>query len=1066
MEPTGADYLYGAEVLSVDVDNSGNVYSTGWFRGSTEFYPVSAVTIPTASDKSIFVLKQDPLGNVIWVKTFLSDNMGDNKGASIKVDINGDIVVNGQFWGTVDFDPTATTNNITSQGSSDFFILKMDGNGNMIWVKTVGGTSRNEGVALVIDDDANIYSTGIYWGLTDFDPGPGTYNMMSQSTFYRDVFALKLSSAGNFIWAKSVGSGGNGSDYAANIDLDSNNNVVFGGWFGGSGDFNPGSGTTTLSSGNSYQVFFVKLDSAGNYIWAKSTEAPSPGFNGFAQCLNFKVAPSGDIYFTGIYSNRVDFNPSGSSNTLTTPNSSSRWGYIAKWSSAGNYEYVKAITGDYNSFNGYGMDIDTSENIYLTGYFSNTVDFSPGAGQYNISSNGIEDIFLLKLNSLAVLEYVRKFGKISSLENNEGNCVVLDNTENIYLGGFYKDTLDIDPSYLSYNLINTPTSLNNTSSGLVSKFSPCLPTTGSMTVNHCGPYTAPSGAILTNSGIHQDIILNTQGCDSIITINYTDRNSYFFMTVDRCATYTVPSGNQTVSTPGTYTLYDTLPSTFGCDSVLEILLNINDRYYTYNGPVCDSIFNYSQLQWISTDGIYHDTTFNLSGCRNFHTDTFQFYPTTYGVNNMNGCESVTSLSGNQTWTTSGIYTDTIPNSSPGQCDSIISTTVTIYPLSYDTIYPVSCVTYTSPIGAVYNSSGTYQNILPNASSNGCDSVLTIHLTILQPIVGGIDSIWSCNSVQSQTGHQIWSSSGIYTDTLYNIASNGCDSIFNVIVEIPVQNLPTIQASACDTMISFSGNQLWYSSGYYIDTLPNIQNQYGCDSIIRVNYNTLRSGGFMKEEYCSSGSFTAPSGKVFTTSGTYKDTISNHLGCDSIINIDLYMNIGESYINQVGNNLHMMFPNWPPYFTIFNAETRGDDVICAFNHWNPWWFTGNGTIVATIAGSGQFGFETKVHLTSNQICYNAIPCQPYYMVGIQENTLNDGIDIHPNPTKDITTVTFTEKPTDISYTLLDITGREIIQNKLSNSINFSINLGELMNGMYLLYINADDKAAILKIVKED
>jgi len=1058
-EPVGTNYLDGAEILSIDIDSSGNVYSTGWLSGNTEFTPFTTPLIPTTIEKSVFVLKQNSNGSVIWIKLFSANSYGDSKGTSVVVDENGDIVVVGQFWGTLDFDPTAGINNITSTGSSDLFVLKIDGSGNLIWVETIGGSNRQEGVAVTTDNVNNIYIAGDYVGLTDFDPGSGIYNIMSESPYYRDVFALKLNANGAFIWVKSVGAGSD--EYANNIDLDSNNNVFFGGRFSGSGDFNPGLGVTTLSAGSNFQAFFVKLDSSGNYIWAKSTQIVSPSYSGFSICKDFKVTPNGDIYFTGVYSDYVDFNPSSNTDIRSTPNVSSRSGYIAKWTSSGSFSFVRTFTGNYNSFETYGLDLDTASNIFITGHFSNTVDFSPGAGSYVVTSSSSEDVFMIKLDPTGSRLLSRTFGKTLSSEKNRGNCITLDNNQNIYMGGYYKDTLDINPSYIIYNLINTPTNLNNTWSGFCAKFSSCIPSTSVMNVNGCGSYIAPSGSVITGTGVYQDIIVNSIGCDSIITINYTNSNSISLVTVDRCSGYTVPSGGATYTASGTYTVYDTLPNAFGCDSIMNILLSINDNHYSSLVFACDSFMMPSMTQVYYTSGIYYDTIPNMSGCRDFFADTVVVYNTTYGINTMSGCGSVTSLSGNQFWTSSGTYLDTIGNPLQAYCDSIITTTVTIYNESLNTIYPTACYSYLAPNGATYYNSGTYINTFTNAI--GCDSNLIINLTILQSSAGGVKSIWvACPPYNSQTGNQVWTVSGTYMDTLYNANSVGCDSTYTVSLTIPISTIPVIQEYTCDTFVSYSGNQAWTNSGVYRDTL-SIINQYGCDSIVDVQLTIGNTTRFITTSTCSPV-FTSPSGKIWTASGLYYDTIPNTAGCDSLMSYYISIDISKAAIVQSNDTLFAVASNW-----LFGIPTG----LIKFQ-----WFSCNGSssfpltnldannLFYVINTSGNYKLRLNAQQHQFLTCEDTTSCIPYFMVGINDFKNGYNINVYPNPNTGVFVI---EKPVglneQVGFKLMDITSRIIKsgvippgQQKLEmDIINYS-------KGVYYLQLIVNEEVFVKQILK--
>lgn len=186
----------------------------------------------------------------------------------------------------------------------------------------------------------------------------------------------------------------------------------------------------------------------------------------------------------------------------------------------------------------------------------------------------------------------------------------------------------------------------------------------------------------------------------------------------------------------------------------------------------------------------------------------------------------TSPSGNYSWTTSGVYSDTLTNVYCG--DSILNITLNFATPSNSTISPVACSSYLSPSGNyTWSSSGTYADTIPNFQ--GCDSVITINLTVNSLSLDTITTT-SCNQYVSPSGLNTWTSNGTYYDTLQY--SGGCDSIaYTIYLTITDSSSSTISPVACGSYTSPSGSNTWTSSGTYIDILPNAQ---GCDSVITIN----------------------------------------------------------------------------------------------------------------------------------------------------------------------------------------------------------------------------------------
>ena len=396
----------------------------------------------------------------------------------------------------------------------------------------------------------------------------------------------------------------------------------------------------------------------------------------------------------------------------------------------------------------------------------------------------------------------------------------------------------------------------------------------------CDSFTSPSGKIWTTSGVYTDTIPGKSGYDSIIIINLTIYNStaYTYNQVV-CDSYTSPSGRYTWTTSGTY--FDTVPNPVGCNSIITINLTVkNSSTSTISPTACESYTSPSGKYTWETSGTYSDTIPNSVGCDSIITIQLTINNNSQSTISPTTCESYTSPSGKYTWETSGTYSDTIPNSVG--CDSIITIQLTINNNSQSTISPTACGSYTSPSGRyTWETSGTYTDTIPN--SVGCDSIITIQLTINNNSQSTI-SPTACESYTSPSGKYTWETSGTYSDTIAN--SVGCDSIIAIELTINNNSQGTISPTACGSYTSPSGRYTWETSGTYSDTIAN---SVGCDSIIAIEL-TINNNSQVTISPTACGSYTSPSGRyTWETSGTYSDTISNSVGCDSIIAIELTIN---------------------------------------------------------------------------------------------------------------------------------------------------------------------------------
>lgn len=420
----------------ISLDNAGNVYTTGSFQGSFDFDPGTGTSILTSGGgDDIFITKFDPSGNLVWAKS-MGDTLNEY-GYSIGVDASGNVYTTGHFSGTVDFDGGAGTTTVSSNGNEDIFVTKYDASGNFIWAKNMGGATSDFGRAMAVDANGNVFVTGYFDGTSDFDPNSGTVNLTSTGLY--DIFVAKLDANGNFTWAKNFGS--TTFDVGNSIVLDASGNVYTTGYFGGTADFDPGTGTANLTSTGANDIFISKLDGAGNFVWAKN-------MGGTSNDIGFSIAidASGDIYSSGTFGGSADLDPGAASFSLTSNGSNDI--YISKISAAGNFIWAKGFGGTTADYV-YGITTDPSGNVYTTGYFQGTVDFDPGVGTNSITTNGNYDIFISKLNGSG--NYIWAIN-VGGTQRDYAYSLTVDPSGNVYTTGWFEATADFDPGSATVNL--------------------------------------------------------------------------------------------------------------------------------------------------------------------------------------------------------------------------------------------------------------------------------------------------------------------------------------------------------------------------------------------------------------------------------------------------------------------------------------------------------------------------------------------------------------------------------------------------------------------------------------
>jgi hypothetical protein len=402
---------------------------------SSILFSISFISVPSAKAWSSAQTAVSVFGGV-----------GEDFSEAATLDSTGNIYTTGRFQSTFDFDPGLGTTNLTSAGGDDVFISKLDPLGNLVWAKGFGGSSNDVGTSIAVDSSGNVYTTGYFYEIVDFDPGAGTTNLTSAGQ--ADVFVSKLDPSGNLLWAKRFGGSGAAVDIGLSIAVDSTGNVYTTGRFEGTVDFDPGAGTTDLASAGGHDVFVSKLDPSGNLLWAKSFGGSGAAVDDAG--FSIAVDSSGNVYTTGYFSGTADFDPGAGTSNLTTAGGTDV--FISKLDSLGNLVFVKRFAGNSDDY-GRSIALDSTGNIHTTGHFQSTVDFDPDlARTSNLTAAGGafgQDIFVSKLDSSGNLVFAKRFGGTG---DDFGYSIAVDSTGNVYTTGNFSGTADFDPGDGTSNL--------------------------------------------------------------------------------------------------------------------------------------------------------------------------------------------------------------------------------------------------------------------------------------------------------------------------------------------------------------------------------------------------------------------------------------------------------------------------------------------------------------------------------------------------------------------------------------------------------------------------------------
>lgn len=284
-----------AHIHSLAIDGNNNIYVTGSFNCIINFNPSGKGSLKP-SGTEMFIAKYTSSGKYGWAYKIAS-----NSGGYVAVDAGGNVYLTGAFQGTVDFNPGTGTANLTSAGNYDIVVAKYNTSGTYLWAFSVGGASADAASIIAISGN-DVYVTGTFNGVVDFDPGASSATLTSVNT---ETFVARYDTSGAYIWAFDI----DGNCRPRSLAVDDNGTVYATGNFTGTADFDPGIGTAYLTStvntsGFSADIFIalynepvlpkrsVDANIGGRKTGVELRVAPNPFAGEFTFHCNGASAPS------------------------------------------------------------------------------------------------------------------------------------------------------------------------------------------------------------------------------------------------------------------------------------------------------------------------------------------------------------------------------------------------------------------------------------------------------------------------------------------------------------------------------------------------------------------------------------------------------------------------------------------------------------------------------------------------------------------------------------------------------------------------------------------------------
>lgn len=391
------------------LDIAGNLYMSG------------------VANNSWYIRKFSPNGATTWsVLAYATD---------IEVDNASNIYAFGLFSGTIDADPGPGVLSFTAVGGNDLIVYKFDTNGSLIWAKQIFGSSTERAEGMEQDNQGNLYLTGSYRGTLDVDPGPAVNNYTATGS-QGDAFLIKLDSNGLYKWARDFK--GTYLTVGYYVEMSPSGHLYLTGTINDVTDLDPGPGVISYSTTgiNDHDAFICKLDTIGNFYWAKVIS--TPGHEVFHRAV---FPSSGNILLSGIYTGSIDIDPGAAVLTLTTPTGSDRNFFICELTPNGTLNWATGIGGAGTDWCG-PITLNPMDEMYIPGAFTGTTDLVPGPGTFSFSSNGANDFFIGKWSPGGTLKWAKKIGGTGNESPYE---LRLNSNGDIFIYGTFNAVTDFNP---------------------------------------------------------------------------------------------------------------------------------------------------------------------------------------------------------------------------------------------------------------------------------------------------------------------------------------------------------------------------------------------------------------------------------------------------------------------------------------------------------------------------------------------------------------------------------------------------------------------------------------------
>ncbi len=379
------------------------------------------------NSNSSIIFSQIP--DLDWVLNYGNDST--DYANHIIIDNSENIIIAGGFKGTIDLDPGPDSVKFTASFDPFYttYISKFSPNGILLKAGVINFTLYK----MSLDKNNNLYLVGEGSTNTDFNPDTATID----TGYTIGNFIVKLDSMLNFQWVKRIGFAD-----AFLLNIDSSANLFIGGRLNADSINIDLADTIDFPLYGEETAFFLKVDSSGNFKWARHFRSLNPGIISGTNISSIDFESTGNLILTGTFIDSVDFDPDSTSEYFLNDNNTAFGAFLLKLNPDGNFIWVLKI-GDGGTADCENVKLDNSGNIYIVGIFLSRTDFNPDPiDTFYVTAAGLYDTYILKLDSAGQFIFVKQIKGNDAVTPND---FLLDSINNIYVLGNFNTSTDFNP---------------------------------------------------------------------------------------------------------------------------------------------------------------------------------------------------------------------------------------------------------------------------------------------------------------------------------------------------------------------------------------------------------------------------------------------------------------------------------------------------------------------------------------------------------------------------------------------------------------------------------------------